>query len=68
MIIKNNFNKNSADPPSNYESIRKTRDDNVNNENRKKARRLEKKVMNAVIKNEELLDEYEDDEWNDWHF
>ncbi len=71
MIIKNNFNKNSVEPLSDYESIRKNCDDNVNKENRKKARRLEKKVMHDVLKNNDTLtetEEEEDNSWDNWHF
>ena len=69
MIIKNNFNKNSVDPLSDYESIRKNCDENVNKENRKKARRFEKKIMNDVLKNDDKLSEEEEDKaWNNWHF
>lgn len=69
MIIKNNFNKNSVDPLSDYESIRKNCDENVNKENGKKARRFEKKIMNDVLKNDDKLSEVEEDKaWNNWHF
>lgn len=67
MIIRNNFNKNSVDPISNYESIRRSCDNNVNNENKKKALKNEKKIMEKLTKNEETLIN-EDDELDNWHF
>ncbi len=67
MIIKNNFNKNSVEPLSNYESIRRSCDNNVNNENKKKALQNEKKIMDNVSKNEDSFIK-DDDELDNWHF
>ncbi len=67
MIIKNNFNKNSVEPLTNYESVRRSCDNNVNNENSKHAKRFEKKIVQDLLKNEETLIK-DDDEWDKWHF
>lgn len=67
MIIKNNFNKNSVEPLSNYESIRRSCDNNVNNENKKKALQNEKKIMGNLSKNEDSFIK-DDDELDNWHF
>lgn len=67
MIIKNNFNKNSVEPLSNYESVRRTCDNNVNNENKKLARSFDKKIVNNLLKNEDIIKK-EDDELDNWHF
>lgn len=67
MIIKNNFNKDSAEPLSNYESIRRSCDNNVNDENKKKALQNEKKIMNNLSRNEDSFIK-ENDELDIWHF
>ena len=68
MIIKNNFNKNSVEPLSNYESVRRSCDNNVNNENRKHGKRFDKKIVNDLLKNEETLIKEDEEDWGNWHF
>ena len=67
MIIKNNFNNKSVNPLSDYKSISKTRDNNIENVDIESD--VDKDIINDILEKDNEFDEENNDNNNDnWDF
>ncbi len=67
MIIKNNFNNKSVNPLEDYESIGKTRDNNVDGENIN-INRENKEIIEDILRSDHEFDELDEEEKDKWDF
>ncbi len=66
MIIKNNFNDKSANPLSDYKSINKTRDNNIDNLGIEDD--VDKHIIDDILAKDHEFDDGNDDEGDNWDF
>ena len=67
MIIKNNFNNKSVNPLDDYESVGKTRDNNIDGENIN-INRENKEIIDDILRSDHEFDELEGEEKDKWDF
>ena len=66
MVIKNNFNNKSVNPLSGYQSISKTRDNNIDNLDLDDD--VDKNVIDDIIASDHEFDNDENDSGDNWDF
>ena len=68
MIIKNNFNKDNANPLTDYKSINKTRNNNFDDEDYRIKENKNNKVIQDILSDDRSFDEEDNDQGDKWDF
>ena len=68
MIIKNNFNKDNANPLDDYKSLSKTRDNNFDDEDFRIKENKNNKVIQDILSDDRSFEDEDNDSGDKWDF